>query len=64
MVVGGGITGMTAALEAAKAGYKVILVEKEPELGGFAAKLYKKIPPRDYHYEQACRYRDRQRSRK
>ncbi len=48
LVVGGGITGMTAALEAAKAGYKVVLVEKEPQLGGFANKLYKKIPTRDY----------------
>ena len=48
LVIGGGITGMTAALESAKAGYKVILVEKEPQLGGFANKLYKKIPTRDY----------------
>ena len=48
LVIGGGITGMTAALESAKAGYKVILVEKEPQLGGFAHKLYKKIPTRDY----------------
>jgi len=48
LVIGGGITGMTAALESAKAGYKVILVEKEPKLGGFANKLFKKIPTRDY----------------
>jgi len=48
LVIGGGITGMTAALDAAKAGYQVVLVEKEPELGGFANKLYKKIPTRDY----------------
>jgi len=48
LVIGGGITGMTAALESAKAGYKAILVEKEPQLGGFANKLYKKIPTRDY----------------
>jgi quinone-modifying oxidoreductase, subunit QmoB len=48
LVIGGGITGMTAALDAAKAGYEVVLVEKEPELGGFANKLYKKIPTRDY----------------
>jgi len=33
-VVGGGISGLTAALEAAKAGYDVVLVEKEAELGG------------------------------
>ena len=48
LVVGGGITGMTAALESAKAGYKVVLVEKEPQLGGFANKLYKKIPTKNY----------------
>jgi quinone-modifying oxidoreductase subunit QmoB len=48
LVIGGGITGMTAALEGAKAGYQVVLVEKEPNLGGFANKLYKKIPTRDY----------------
>jgi len=35
LVVGGGVTGMTSALEAAKAGYPAILVEKEPQLGGF-----------------------------
>ena len=48
LVIGGGITGMTAAIEAAKAGYQVVLVEKEPQLGGFANKLYKKIPTRDF----------------
>ncbi len=41
LVIGGGITGMTAALEAADAGYDVVLVEKEAELGGWAAKFYK-----------------------
>jgi quinone-modifying oxidoreductase subunit QmoB len=35
LVVGGGLTGMTSALEASKAGYSVVLVEKETELGGF-----------------------------
>ena len=44
LVVGGGVTGMTAALEAARAGYPVHLVEKEPQLGGFALKLYRRIP--------------------
>jgi quinone-modifying oxidoreductase subunit QmoB len=48
LVIGGGISGMTAALEAAKAGYQVVLVEKEPQLGGFANKLYKKIPTRNF----------------
>ena len=40
---------MTAALEAAKAGYKVYLVEKEPQLGGFAHRLYKKIPTKNFY---------------
>jgi len=44
LVVGGGITGMTAAIEAAKAGRKVILVEKEETLGGFSKRLYKQFP--------------------
>jgi quinone-modifying oxidoreductase subunit QmoB len=44
LVVGGGVTGMTSALEAAKAGYEVVLVEREAVLGGFAAKLYKQYP--------------------
>ena len=35
LVVGGGLTGLNAALEGAKAGYSMILVEKENELGGF-----------------------------
>lgn len=41
LVVGGGITGITAALEGAKAGYRVHLVEKEQILGGWSAKLLK-----------------------
>ena len=44
LVVGGGITGMTAALEAAAAGYEVYLVEKNPSLGGWMAKLHKQFP--------------------
>ncbi len=44
LVVGGGITGLTAAMQAAKAGYDVILVEKEADLGGWMAKLHKSIP--------------------
>lgn len=48
LVVGGGISGMTASLEAAKSGYDVVLVEKEAELGGFARKLYKRVPTDDY----------------
>ncbi len=46
MVVGGGITGMTAALEATAAGYPVTIVEKSGALGGHAANYYKSIPSR------------------
>jgi quinone-modifying oxidoreductase subunit QmoB len=42
LVVGGGLSGMTAALEGAKAGRSVILVEKEPQLGGFQKNVSKK----------------------
>ncbi|MEW5924772.1 MAG: FAD-dependent oxidoreductase, partial [Candidatus Zixiibacteriota bacterium] len=44
MVVGGGMTGMTAALAAADAGYKVFLIEKAPKLGGWATKFRKVFP--------------------
>ena len=37
LVIGGGIAGMTAAVESAAAGYSVFLVEKDEELGGRAA---------------------------
>jgi len=50
LVIGGGISGLTSAIEAANAGYQVVLVEKEAELGGWGAKLYKQIP-REYPYE-------------
>lgn len=43
LVVGGGVAGMTSAIEAARAGYKVNLVEKE-RLGGWKAKLHKVYP--------------------
>ena len=44
LVVGGGMSGMTAAQAAADAGYEVVLVEKTGALGGFAAKLWKRVP--------------------
>lgn len=44
LVVGGGISGMTAALEAAEAGKQVILVEKRPYVGGRITQLYKYFP--------------------
>ena len=44
VVVGGGISGLTAALEAAEAGYDVVLVEKNPHLGGRVAQLHQYFP--------------------
>lgn len=44
LVVGGGVSGMTAAIEAAKAGYPVTLVEKTGALGGNAGQAYKAVP--------------------
>jgi quinone-modifying oxidoreductase subunit QmoA len=44
LVVGGGISGMTAALEAAETGKQVILVEKRPYLGGRVSQLHKYFP--------------------
>jgi quinone-modifying oxidoreductase subunit QmoA len=44
LVVGGGISGMTAALEAAECGKQVILVEKNPSVGGRVSQLYKYFP--------------------
>lgn len=51
LVVGGGIAGMTAAVEAAKAGYKAIIVEKEAALGGYVGKMYK-VAPTSAPYEE------------
>ncbi|MHC1567842.1 MAG: FAD-dependent oxidoreductase [Candidatus Syntropharchaeia archaeon] len=39
LVIGGGVSGMTAALDIANAGYEVYLIEKEPELGGFLRRI-------------------------
>ncbi len=44
LVVGGGISGMTAALEAAECGKQVILVEKNPTVGGRVSQLYRYFP--------------------
>jgi quinone-modifying oxidoreductase, subunit QmoB len=46
LVVGGGVAGLTSARDAAKAGFRVVLVEKEERLGGFAAKLRRQFPKR------------------
>lgn len=44
LVVGGGISGLTAALEAAETGKQVVLVEKRPYVGGRVTQLYKYFP--------------------
>ena len=51
LVVGGGVSGMTAAVEAAKAGYPVHIVEKTGALGGAAAKAWKRIPQKSPYRE-------------
>ena len=43
-VVGGGMSGITAALEAAEAGYDVVLIEKAPYLGGKVTQFYHYFP--------------------
>jgi len=49
-VIGGGMAGMTSAIEAAKAGYKVNLIEKTDQLGGFALN-YKNVIPSNPPFE-------------
>lgn len=44
LVIGGGFSGLTAAVEAAEMGYQVYLVEKESYLGGRVAQLNKYFP--------------------
>jgi quinone-modifying oxidoreductase subunit QmoA len=44
LVIGGGIAGITAAVETAEVGYPVYLVEKEPSLGGRVARVNQYFP--------------------
>lgn len=44
LVIGGGISGMTAALSIAENGFDAHLIEKESELGGMLRHLYKLYP--------------------
>jgi quinone-modifying oxidoreductase subunit QmoA len=44
LVVGGGISGVTAAVEAAEAGCEVVLVERNPYLGGRVAQMNQYFP--------------------
>ena len=47
LVIGGGVAGIQAALDLAGSGYQVVLVEKEPSIGGVMAKLDKTFPTLD-----------------
>jgi len=44
LVIGGGISGITTAVEAAEAGFRATIVEKNPYLGGRVAQLFKYFP--------------------
>jgi heterodisulfide reductase subunit A-like polyferredoxin len=47
LVVGGGISGMQAALDLADSGYLVHVVEKSPAIGGVMSELDKTFPTND-----------------
>jgi len=47
LVIGGGVAGIQAALDLADSGYKVVLVEKQPSIGGIMARLDKTFPTMD-----------------
>jgi len=47
LIIGGGISGISAALDLANAGFTVYLVEKSPTIGGRMAQLDKTFPTMD-----------------
>lgn len=47
LVVGGGISGMQAALDLADSGYYVYLMERSPSIGGIMSQLDKTFPTND-----------------
>jgi len=47
LVIGGGVAGMTAALDVANQGFKVTLVERSPSIGGVMAAIDKTFPTLD-----------------
>ena len=46
-IIGGGVAGIQAALDLADSGYPVVLVEKQPSIGGIMARLDKTFPTMD-----------------
>ncbi|KKN28389.1 hypothetical protein LCGC14_0854750 [marine sediment metagenome] len=44
IVIGGGVSGMTAAISLGNQGFKTYLIEKEDQLGGRLKNLYKLVP--------------------
>jgi len=47
LVIGGGIAGIQASLDIANAGHKVILIEKDPSIGGHMSQLSETFPTLD-----------------
>ena len=47
LIIGGGVAGIQAALDLADNGYDVVLVEKNPSIGGTMAQLDKTFPTMD-----------------
>ena len=47
LVIGGGVAGIQSALDLADSGYPVVLVEKQPSIGGIMARLDKTFPTMD-----------------
>ncbi len=47
LVIGGGVAGIQAALDIANAGHKVIMVEREPSIGGHMSQLSETFPTLD-----------------
>ena len=52
LVIGGGISGIMSAIDLAEAGYDVVLVEKEPAIGGKLLQIYKTVP----YFKEADKY--------
>ena len=47
LVIGGGVAGLTAALDLANEGFMVYLLEKSPTIGGYMAKMDRTFPTDD-----------------